>query len=130
MRLDDSWLQRPCRKRADILAWLRTSIAVIAFGFVVEKFNLFALTLLDTSSLDEAHRMRLERLSGSLPQGAGRAFIAVGVITIVLATIRFVRTGWLLDDQAVHSPSILPDLIFSVILAAMLIALSAYLVMW
>ena len=61
------------------LAWLRTSIAVIAFGFVVEKFNLFALTLLDTSSLDEAHRMRLERLSGSLPQGAGRAFIAVGV---------------------------------------------------
>ena len=60
------------------LAWLRTSIAVIAFGFVVEKFNLFALTLLDTSSLDEAHRMRLERLSGSLPQGAGRAFIASG----------------------------------------------------
>ena len=112
------------------LAWFRTSIAVIAFGFVVENFNLFALTLLDTSSLDEAHRMRLERLSGSLPQGAGRAFTAVGVITIVLATIRFVRTGWLLDDQAVHAPSILPDLIFSVILAAMLIALSAYLVMW
>ena len=56
------------------LAWLRTSIAVIAFGFVVEKFNLFALTLLDSTSLDEAHRMRLERLSGSLPQGAGRAF--------------------------------------------------------
>ena len=116
------------RKRATFLAWLRTSIAVIAFGFVVEKFNLFALTLLDTSSLDDAHRMRLERLSGSLPQGAGRAFIAVGVITIVLATIRFVRTGWLLDDTAVHTPSILPDLIFSVILAAMLIALSAYLV--
>jgi uncharacterized membrane protein YidH (DUF202 family) len=57
-------------------------------------------------------------------------FIAVGMITIVLATIRFVRTGWLLDDTAVHTPSILPDLIFSVILAAMLIALSAYLVVW
>jgi putative membrane protein len=112
------------------LAWLRTSIAVIAFGFVVERFNLFALTLLDTSSLDEAHRMRLERLSGSLRQGAGRAFIAVGVITIVLATIRFVRTGWLLDNTAMHTPSIVPDLILSVILAAMLIALSAYLVVW
>ena len=65
-----------------------------------------------------------------MPQGAGRAFIAVGVITIVLATIRFVRTGWLLDDTAVHMPSILPDLVFSVILAAMLIAVSAYLVIW
>ncbi|HET9572583.1 MAG TPA: DUF202 domain-containing protein, partial [Methyloceanibacter sp.] len=29
------------------LAWLRTGIAVIAFGFVIEKFNLFALTLLN-----------------------------------------------------------------------------------
>ena len=57
---------------------------------------------------------------------AGRAFIAVGFITIVLATIRFARRGRLLDDAAVHAPGILPDLIFSVILAAMLIALSAY----
>jgi inner membrane protein YidH len=101
--LDDPWLQRPCCNERTFLAWLRTGIAVIAFGFVVEKFNLFA-----------PHRMRLERLSGSLPQGAGLAFIAVGVITIVLATIRYVRTGWLLDDTAVHTPSILPDLTFSV----------------
>jgi hypothetical protein len=45
-----------------------------------------------------------------LPQGTGRAFIAVGFITILLATIRFVRRGWLLDDAAVHAPGILPDL--------------------
>jgi putative membrane protein len=112
------------------LAWLRTSIAVIAFGFVVEKLNLFALALLDTSSLDDNAKQKLERLSGSFPEGAGRAFILVGIVAIVIATIRFVRTGWLLDDQAVHAPSILPDLIFSVILAVMLIAVSGYLVIW
>jgi putative membrane protein len=109
------------------LAWIRTGIATIAFGFVVEKFNLFALTLVNAASLDDGARAKLERISGSFPQGAGRAFIAVGIISIVLATIRFVRTGWLLDDQAIHSPSILPDLIFSVTLAVLLIALSAYL---
>ncbi|HEV3286504.1 MAG TPA: DUF202 domain-containing protein, partial [Steroidobacteraceae bacterium] len=27
------------------LAWVRTGIAVIAFGFVIEKFNLFMLTI-------------------------------------------------------------------------------------
>ena len=27
------------------LAWVRTGIAVIAFGFVIEKFNLFVLTM-------------------------------------------------------------------------------------
>jgi putative membrane protein len=109
------------------LAWLRTSIAVIAFGFVIEKFNLFVLTLLNAASVDEAARSRLEKLSGPLPEGAGRAFIIVGVISIVVATIRFVRTGRLLDDKAMHSPSIVPDLIFSVVLASLLIVLSAYL---
>jgi putative membrane protein len=110
------------------LAWLRTSIAVIAFGFVIEKFDLFALTLVNATSLDAPDRLQLERLSGRLAEGSGRAFIVVGVIFIVVATIRFVRTGQLLDDQAIHSPSILPDLIFSVVLASLLIALSAYLV--
>jgi putative membrane protein len=41
------------------LAWLRTSIAVIAFGFVVEKLNLFALTM-SSASLDETRRSQLE----------------------------------------------------------------------
>ena len=42
------------------LAWLRTSIAVIAFGFVVEKLNLLALTLPSATSLDETRRAQLE----------------------------------------------------------------------
>jgi len=36
------------------LVWLRTSIAVIAFGFLIEKFNLFALTMANATSLDDA----------------------------------------------------------------------------
>ena len=36
------------------LAWLRTGMAVVAFGFVIEKFNLFVLTLADANSLDAA----------------------------------------------------------------------------
>jgi uncharacterized membrane protein YidH (DUF202 family) len=57
------------------LAWLRTSIAVIAFGFVVEKLNLLALTLPSATSLDETRRAQLERLAGPLGRGAGHAFI-------------------------------------------------------
>ena len=34
------------------LAWVRTAIAVIAFGFVIEKFNLFVLTMANANSLD------------------------------------------------------------------------------
>jgi putative membrane protein len=27
------------------LAWLRTGVAIVAFGFVIEKFNLFLLVM-------------------------------------------------------------------------------------
>ena len=33
------------------LAWVRTGIAVIAFGFVIDKFNLFVLTMAPLSYL-------------------------------------------------------------------------------
>jgi putative membrane protein len=46
------------------LAWVRTGVAVIAFGFVIEKFNIFVLSLLDAASLDPMQRLQLERLSG------------------------------------------------------------------
>jgi len=111
------------------LAWLRTSIAVIAFGFVVEKLNLFALTAVSAPSLNEASRSQLEKLSGRLGRGAGHAFIVVGILFIVVATFRFVRTGRLLDDSSIHSPGILPDLIFAVIISSLLIALSTYLLL-
>jgi putative membrane protein len=98
------------------LAWLRTSIAVIAFGVVVEKLNLFALTAISVPSLNEASRSQLEKLSGPLGRGAGHAFIVVGIFFIVVATFRFVRIGRLLNDSSIHSPGILPDIIFAVIL--------------
>jgi putative membrane protein len=60
--------------------------------------------------------------------GAGHAFIVVGILVILIATIRFVRTGRLLDDQAIHTPGILPDPAFGVILALLLIVLSFYLI--
>jgi putative membrane protein len=110
------------------LAWLRTGIAVIAFGFVIEKFNLFVLAMLNATAPGAAAHAELERFSGPFGFGAGHAFIGVGIAAILIATIRFVHTGKLLDDQAMHSPGILPDLAFGVTLALLLVGLSAYLV--
>jgi putative membrane protein len=71
------------------LAWLRTGIAVVAFGFLIEKFNLFVLTLGGAASLDAAARSRFEKLPGPFGFGAGHAFIVVGILVILGATIRF-----------------------------------------
>src|SRR5580704_3203940 len=87
------------------LAWVRTGIAVIAFGFVIEKFNLFVLTILASTSVETAHQLRLDKVSGPAGRYGGPALIILGLALIVIATARFVHTGRLLDDPATHSAS-------------------------
>ena len=87
------------------LAWVRTAIAVIAIGFVIEKFNLVVLTVANANSLEAEHRLQLERLSGPLGRYDGLALILFGLVLVVVAATRFVRTERLLDDQETHLPS-------------------------
>jgi putative membrane protein len=85
------------------LAWVRTGIAVIAFGFVIEKFNLIVLTMAAANSTDPARIILLEKLSGPLGRYDGLTLILVGVVLIIAAAVRFVRIGIRLDDQQDHS---------------------------
>ncbi|MGA8865299.1 MAG: DUF202 domain-containing protein [Gallionella sp.] len=110
------------------LAWVRTGIAVIAFGFVIEKFNLFMLTIARSNLTDAGVRARLERLSGPLGRYEGFALILVGIAVIAVAAVRFVRTARLLDDQETHSASsVRAELILSAGLALLAAGFSAYL---
>jgi putative membrane protein len=49
--------------------------------------------------------LQLERLSGPLGRYDGLALILFGLVLVVIAATRFVRTERLLDDQEAHSPS-------------------------
>ncbi len=106
------------------LAWVRTGIAVIAFGFVIERFDLF-LRLMARSSTDEG--MRRVQLPG-LGRYEGLAFICGGIGIIVLATVRFIRTTRLLDDQATHSAkSVRAELVLAAWFVILVSAYSLYL---
>ncbi len=85
------------------LAWVRTGIAMIAFGFVIEKFNLFLLAIA-TEALN-ARAAQLVKFSGKGGRYDGLALIFGGIGLVVLSTVRFVRTTRLLDDSAVHEAS-------------------------
>src|SRR5205085_9779513 len=84
------------------LAWVRTGIAVIAFGFVIEKFNLFVLTIANTSSLDAGRRLQLDRLSAPLGRYDGLALILLGIALLVISTTHFVTTVRLLAGQVTY----------------------------
>lgn len=75
------------------LAWVRTAIAVMAFGFLVEKFDLFleiaAPTLVG----------RMVSISGQkFGNIAGLSLIVLGTAMVVLAAIRFLRTAKRIDS--------------------------------
>jgi putative membrane protein len=110
------------------LAWVRTGVAVIAFGFVIEKFDLFLLTLLDAASLDPSRRARLEKLSGPSTRYEGLALIVIGVALLVVAAVRFVRTQRMLADSRVYSRSgVSAEVILSAVLALTVAGLGALL---
>lgn len=112
------------------LAWVRTGIAVMAFGFVIEKFNLFVLTVATATSLDAGRRLQLERLSGPLGRYDGLALILVGLALVVVAAARFVRTARLLNDPEMHAAGgVRAEVILSAALAVIVAGFSAYLVL-
>ncbi len=81
------------------LAWVRTGIAIIALGFVIEKFNLFLLTIAKTLELDALRPSQMQRLSGPLGHYSGLALDFGGVVLICLAILRFLRTERLLSAE-------------------------------
>ncbi|MBI1424275.1 MAG: DUF202 domain-containing protein [Gammaproteobacteria bacterium] len=72
------------------LAWIRTAIALMAFGFVIEKFDLF-LRYLTTATNVHIH------ISGQHAKGAGLMLIAAGLVLVALATWGFLRNRRLID---------------------------------
>jgi putative membrane protein len=75
------------------LAWVRTAIAIMAFGFFVEKFDLF-IELAAPALADHAIPMAGQ----SLGNFAGLALVVLGIVMIVLAAGRFIKTTRDLDS--------------------------------
>lgn len=85
------------------LAWVRTGIAIMSFGIVVEKFDLFIRTLAISETTDVLRRAQLERISSHLGPHESIALIVGGVALIAIQTLRFVRNRRLLDDTEPHA---------------------------
>jgi putative membrane protein len=110
------------------LAWVRTGITVIAFGFLIEKFNLFMLALASAGMAGESRHTQLTDVTGRLGRYDGLVLIVGGVGLVILATTRFVRTTRLLDDTQTHSASsVRTELILCAILVLVVTSYSLYL---
>ena len=97
------------------LAWVRTAIAVMGFGFIIERFDIFLATMASgqTSSRPVVHGFRFAN-------EAGLAFILLGVAMTVVAAVRFFRIAKQIDKTETVASS---GSVFDLALAALLVLL-------
>ncbi|MDA8049123.1 MAG: DUF202 domain-containing protein [Rhodospirillales bacterium] len=106
------------------LAWVRTAIAVMAFGFLVAKFDLF----LKIAARSLAGGGRAVAVPGaSFGGAAGIVLILAGTLMVALAAVRFVRAGRAIESAEPHADGARVDLALAGVMVALGIALMLYL---
>jgi putative membrane protein len=99
-----------------MLAWIRTGIALMAFGFAIARFGLFLRQLAAVGSV-VLHA----------PQGLGSAWlggvlVALGMMTNLLATVRYGRVRHAIERGDVGAPS--ATMVYAIGLTAALVGLA------
>lgn len=105
--MDNSFKDHAANERT-FLAWIRTSVAIMALGFVVERFSLFLQIAAARPDL------RVPGLSHG--RFGGIALIIVGVLMIVIATARFLGHKRAIDGERPARTGSAPELLLALLL--------------
>ena len=101
------------------LAWIRTSIGVMAFGFVVEKFALFL------KQVSYILGKETQAPSHGYSSAFGIFLIGLGALMGVLAFIRYKKVEKQIDEDTYQ-----PSLILDVLLAMSVLAIGIFLIIY
>lgn len=104
------------------LAWVRTGIAVMAFGFLVERFDIFLKVA--AASLGQKSHALSHQAFGNI---AGLYLIIAGAAMIFLSVLRFKRIAKAIDSP---EPELTPGMRLDILLSAMLVILGIALVIY
>lgn len=105
------------------LAWVRTAIAVLAFGFLVERFDLFLAYLGHSTGIATgAHRSHAAQM-------VGLALMALALLIIVASTVRFLHhRKTIACDETKDYGTALGDALLAVLLICFCIFLVVYVI--
>lgn len=109
------------------LAWIRTSIGIMAFGFVVEKFALFVRQIsyfLGKAGLPESHILPPSRGYSSV---FGIFLVGLGAMMGVLSFVRYKKIEKQIDEDT-YRPSFILDILLTISILAIGIFLVIYLI--
>jgi uncharacterized membrane protein YidH (DUF202 family) len=109
------------------LAWIRTSIGIMAFGFVVVKFALFIkqiASLLTNSGFPEMHVVQPSHGYSSF---FGILLVGLGALMGLLAFVRYKKIEKQIDEDT-YQPSWILDILLTIAILAVGIFLVVYLI--
>jgi len=103
------------------LAWIRTSIGIMAFGFVVEKFALFV------KQLSYFLGKEITPPSHGYSSIFGIFLVALGALMGALSFIRYKKVERQIDEDT-YQPSVILDILLAISVLAIGIFLVIYLI--
>ncbi len=101
------------------LAWIRTSLGIMGFGFVVVKFSLFIRQIelvLKTGEVTQSHH----GYSGVV----GVTIVIIGALTVLLAFVKYRNTNRQIEDENFAQSS------FGITITAVLIFIIGIILSW
>lgn len=110
------------------LAWIRTNLGIMAFGFVVEKFSFFikqVATFLGKTELPEPSTApsSLQNYSSIF----GISLVGIGALLCVFAFLKFMKTEKQINDDTYQS-SLLIDILLAILVFSIGVFLVIYLI--
>lgn len=105
-----------------MLAWVRTGVALMGFGFVVARFGLFLREMAIARDLPDTSRI-------GVSVWAGTGLLLVGVAANIVAAVRFGRFARdFKSGRVIRANRVGPELTLSLTLAVLGIGLAFYLI--
>ena len=109
------------------LAWVRTSIGIMAFGFVVVKFALFIRQIASMLKMSGFPQMHAVLPSNGYSSFFGIALVGLGALMGVLAFVRYKKVEKEIDEDR-YQPSLILDILLTLSVVAVGIFLVIYLI--
>ncbi|MBF0403238.1 MAG: DUF202 domain-containing protein [Nitrospirae bacterium] len=108
------------------LAWIRTTIAIMAFGFVVEKFGLFMMKFTEILTAAGGKREKVEGME-HYSSHTGIFLIAIGTVIAMLAFVKYMNTEKQINGE-VYLRSIALDILMTIAIIIIAVLFTLHLI--
>ncbi|MBF0517230.1 MAG: DUF202 domain-containing protein [Nitrospirae bacterium] len=108
------------------LSWIRTSIAVMAFGFVVEKFALFMMKFTEFLTSAGQNRAKVESVE-HFSSKTGLLLIIIGEVIALAAFMKYLNTARQIKHEQ-YFRSIGLDILMTIAIIAIAVLFTVHLI--